>query len=99
MSLKIQLFGKHGCQLCEQARKKIAHFLKKWKLENDVRVVYWDMTTVNGDAEASLYDVNDVPTMVVENDSQELKRWSGPSDEMRSDDMHKILTGVRTQRS
>lgn len=95
MSLVIQIFGKDGCQLCEQTERKIEHFLKKWKLDGDVEVLTWDISTVDGDAEASLYDVMEIPTTIIEYNEQELRRWSGPSADMHSDEVHKVLVDAR----
>jgi hypothetical protein len=70
--------------------------LKKWKLQDDVQFVYWDTKTVDGDAEASFYDVGDIPTTIIEKDSKELRRWSGPSADMLSEDVRTALMGSGT---
>ncbi|HOX39352.1 MAG TPA: hypothetical protein PL033_15330 [Candidatus Brocadiia bacterium] len=74
--MEIHIFGKNNCAYCVSTKSKVAHFLKKWELEEKVAVVYHDMESVDGRAEGCFYDVQDVPTTIVlDEGSDELGRW------------------------
>ena len=94
MTAKLLIFGKENCSLCKQTHRKVEHFLNKWNLGEGVELAYFDIDSVDGDAEASFYDVSEIPTTVIEKDGDEVARWSGPSSNMRSEEVREILTGA-----
>lgn len=73
--MKVLIFGIPDCPLCKGARAKLEHFLKKWNCGERVKLIYYDMETVEGLAEAGYYEVSQVPTIVIEEDDRELIRW------------------------
>ena len=76
---QIFVFGKQNCPKCASTKRKLDHFLSKWKLDKDVPVVFQDMGTREGLAESCFRDVWEIPTTIVEDDksSECLARWSG----------------------
>jgi len=58
---KVKVFLKDGCYKCPSA-KEVGAILKKEGLE----VLYYDLDTVDGLAEASFYGVLSTPTLIVE---------------------------------
>lgn len=58
---KVKVFLKDGCYKCPSA-KEVGAILKKEGLE----VLYYDLDTVDGLAEASYYGVLSTPTLIVE---------------------------------
>ncbi len=70
---KVYIFGKESCEVCKETYKKIRYFKKKENFSADIR--YFDMETVDGLAEGSFYEVSDIPTVIVFDDTQELIRW------------------------
>ena len=62
---KVKVFIKDGCVECPSA-KEVGGLL----LKEGVEVLYYDIDTVDGLAEASFYGVLSTPTMIVE-DSEE----------------------------
>ncbi len=83
----IEIYGKQDCKLCESAKKKVAHFLKKWELSESVRVVFQDMETEEGAAEGDFFDVFDIPSVLLKQDRNAVvARWDGappPSEELQ----------------
>ena len=75
--MEIQVFGKHGCARCESTKKKVAFFLRKWDLVNDVQMTFFDMETVDGRAEGAFNDVVSVPTTILCRDGASVARWDG----------------------
>ena len=83
----IKLFGKPGCAKCKTTKNKLEFFLPKWNVSNQVKMSFYDMDTVEGLAEGAFYDVDNVPTTIVEKDGKEIKRWElevPPSKEMEA---------------
>ena len=58
---RVKVFLKDGCYKCPSA-KEVGAILKKEGLE----VLYYDLDTVDGLAEASFYGVLSTPTLIVE---------------------------------
>ena len=74
--MKIKIFGKESCSLCQSAKKKISFFLAHWNVSNQVEVTYFDMDTAEGLAEGAYYDVGKIPTIIAEReDGQLIKKW------------------------
>jgi hypothetical protein len=85
----IEIYGKQECKLCESSKRKVAHFLKKWDMSEDVQVVFQDMDTVDGAAEGDFFDVFEVPSVLLKEGRDEVvARWHGagapPEDELQS---------------
>ena len=83
----IEIYGKQDCKLCQSAKRKVAHFLRRWALQDQVEVVFQDMETVDGAAEGDFFDVFDIPSVLLKRGRDEVvARWDGqapPSDELR----------------
>jgi hypothetical protein len=62
---KVKVFVKDGCAKCPSA-KEVGSLL----LQEGIEVLYYDIDTADGLAEASFYGVLATPTMIVE-DSEE----------------------------
>jgi hypothetical protein len=84
----IEVYGKKDCRLCESAKRKIAHFLEKWRMAESVSVVFQDMETETGAAEGDYFDVFEVPSVLLKRDREDVvARWDGqapPSEELRA---------------
>jgi hypothetical protein len=84
----IEIYGKQNCELCESAKKKVAHFLEKWDMKERVQVVFHDMETVEGASEGDFFDVFEIPSVLLKDGPDNvLARWDGqapPSDELQS---------------
>lgn len=84
----IEIYGKQDCELCKSARKKVVHFLDRWKLNDSVQVVFQDVETIEGAAEGDYFDVFEIPAVLLKRDRDSVvARWDGqapPSDELRS---------------
>jgi hypothetical protein len=82
----IEIYGRQNCQLCENARKKIAHFLDRWEFNGSVRLVFQDIDTAAGAAESDFYDVFRIPSVLLKKGGDEVvARWDGkapPSEEL-----------------
>ncbi len=83
--MKIDVYGKPGCAKCESTKAKLAHFLKKWKIDGQVKLDFVDMETPDGLTRGVVNDVYaTIPvTIVMSDDERPLARWEGdvpPSD-------------------
>ncbi|MDO9465508.1 MAG: thioredoxin family protein [bacterium] len=74
-STSIKVFGKPNCAKCKTTKNKLEFFIPKWNMSNRVKMSFYDMDTVEGLAEGAFYNVDSIPTTVVENDGKEIKRW------------------------
>lgn len=69
----VKIFTKAKCPKCPEA-KAIAMALKK----EGVRVLQYDLDTVEGLAEASYYSVLSTPSLIVEDEEEkEMASWRG----------------------
>ncbi len=75
--MKINIFGKDGCQACKQMLDKMKHYVEKWGWQDKVALDYIDMSTVDGMAEGAFNDVLRVPTVIVEHDGRQIARYDG----------------------
>ncbi len=73
--VRINVFGKEGCKLCDATKRKLSHFLGKWEMHQKVEMVFHDMDTVDGRAEGAFHDVEDIPTTIVERGGEAVARW------------------------
>ena len=83
---KVKVFVKDGCHKCPSA-KEVGAVLKKEGLE----VLYYNMDTVDGLAEASYYGILSTPTLIVEDrDENTLADFRGvvPTPQQIKDVLH-----------
>ena len=64
---KVKVFVKDGCIKCPSA-KEVGGLL----LQEGVEVLYYDIDTADGLAEASFYGVLSTPTMIVEDSAEKM---------------------------
>jgi len=84
--MKIEVFGKENCAVCESTKRKLAHFLEKWGCADGVDMTFVNMDTVEGMAEGAFQDVSEVPTTIISCDGKTWGRWEGavpPSEEVK----------------
>lgn len=84
--MKIEVFGKQGCAICQTTKRKLAHFLEKWNAADRVKIEFVDVETVEGMAEGAFRDVSDIPTTIISYKGGVLGRWDGgvpPSEEVK----------------
>lgn len=75
--MKIKIFGKKRCAICETTKNKFEHFLKKNNYQESIILEFYDMDTIDGLAEGAYYDVLKIPTTVIEKEADILCRWDG----------------------
>ena len=46
--IKIKIFGKKDCSACESTKEKFAFFLDKWSLSNEIKMIFYDLDTLEG---------------------------------------------------
>jgi len=73
--MKVKIFGKKDCNLCQASVKKFQFFLDKWELSERIELTFYDLDTVEGLTEGSLLDALEVPTIILEEDGREVARW------------------------
>jgi len=77
MGIKVKVFGLKDCDACKAVMEKFQVFTKRWGIEEDVEITFYDMDTVDGLTEAALHDAGKVPTTVIEKNGSEVARWDG----------------------
>ena len=85
-AMKVEVFGKANCAVCQSTKRKLAHFIDKWGYMDRVELVNIDMDTVDGMAEGAFRDVGEIPTTIISDGDRDIARWEGappPSDEVR----------------
>ena len=75
--MKIKIFGKESCSLCQSAKKKISFFLAHWNFQDKIELTYYNLDTAEGLSEGAFYDVEKTPTIIMEKNSEIIKRWNG----------------------
>jgi len=85
----VNVFGKRGCAKCESTKRKIDHLVNKRGLEAEV--LFTDLDTPEGMAEAAFLDIGQVPTTIVRVDGNDQARWDGQIP--RSEDVLGALMG------
>lgn len=75
--MKIDVFGKKDCAICESTKRKLNHFLGKWDMADSVPMEWFDMETLDGRSEGALEDVLNIPTVILRDDENEIRRWDG----------------------
>jgi len=87
--MKIKIFGKKDCNICKASLKKIQFFLDKWKLKDKIKIISYNLDTVDGLTEGALLNALEVPTIIIEKDGIELFRWEKKIP--KSDEFRKLL--------
>lgn len=72
--MEIKLFGKEMCHGCKVVKDEILSLIKR--VDSKVKFNYYDLDTVDGLAEGSFYEVQDVPTILLLNNNRVIKRFS-----------------------
>ena len=96
--MKIEVFGKQNCAICQSTKKKLSHFLDKWGFAEKVPLDFFDMETVDGLAEGAFRDVTEIPTTIVSDEGSPLARWDGgipPSEDLKKALERCLLTQSR----
>ena len=75
MSKVVTVFGKKGCAKCESTKRKIEHLVGKRGLQAEV--LFTDLDTPEGMAEAAFLDVGQIPTTIISVDGNDAIRWDG----------------------
>jgi thioredoxin-like negative regulator of GroEL len=75
--VELRIFGKKGCAKCTTTKTKMEHFLKKWNLQDKIRLLFFDLDTVDGRAEGCFLDVTKIPTTILEDSGKPIARWDG----------------------
>ncbi len=84
--MKIEVFGKEGCALCQSTKRKLQHFIEKWEMAGNVEMTFVNLETEDGMAEAAFRDVTEIPTTIVSDGTVVTARWEHeipPSDDVR----------------
>ena len=85
--MKIKIFGKKNCSICEATKKKIEFFINEWGMNDKVNIIFYDLDSVDGLTEGTLIGATDVPTTVVTKGDTEVTRWvqkAPESEELKS---------------
>lgn len=70
---KLKLFSKSGCKLCEEAKTLFTHTSL-----DSISLEIYDVDDTNGLAEATFYGVRSVPTLILEDENENLiGEWRG----------------------
>ena len=76
--MRLEVYGKQGCNLCKSAYKKLTLFIEKHNVSGGIEVSFMDVETEYGGAEGDFFDVFDIPTvLLLKDDSEVLARWEG----------------------
>lgn len=73
--MEIKLFGREMCHGCKVVKEEILSLIEQG--DSKVRFNYYDLDTVDGLAEGSFYEVQQVPTILILNNDKVLERFSG----------------------
>ncbi len=89
--MKLTIFGKKDCPACRQAKEKVEYYLARWQV--DIPLEYYDLETPDGLALGAYHDIADVPTVLMEENGTELRRWvKFPP---RSEELQALLLGKK----
>jgi hypothetical protein len=75
--MEFKVFGTKGCIKCKESIKKLDFFLKKWGINDQVGICFYDMETPEGLAEGAYHEVIKAPTSILMNTTKPLARWDG----------------------
>ncbi len=85
--MKLIFFVKDDCGACKNAKEKVDFFLEKWGAERAVDVETISLSTSDGLVEAAMRAVAEIPTIILEDQEQEVARWmkkAPTSDDLRT---------------
>ena len=85
--MNLVFFVKEDCDVCKNAKEKVAFFLDKWGVTDSVPTEALSLDTEDGLVEAAMKAVSDVPTIILDHDGSEVARWikkAPPSEELRA---------------
>jgi len=74
--MKLVFFVKDDCGACKNAKEKVGFFLQKWGASDTVGTEVINLSTEDGLVEAAMRDVAEIPTIVLEDDGDEVARWA-----------------------
>ncbi len=84
--LRVSIFGKADCDLCQSAKRKVQFFLNKWDMTDRVELRFHDVDTLDGLTEGAYFDATDVPATLVLAQGNLVARWDAsipPSEGLR----------------
>ena len=84
MRKTIKVFSKKDCPNCPKAKKAVEEYGKKHK---EIKILSYDVGTVDGLAESAFYDIFSTPTVLILKDDIEIKRIPGHIDEKMLDNI------------
>jgi hypothetical protein len=74
--MKLEVFGKMGCAMCESTKAKLTHLLSK--AERPAELTFFDVNSIEGRAEGAFNDVLKIPTTILRADTgAAVARWEG----------------------
>jgi len=74
--MKLEVFGKLGCAMCESTKAKLAHLNSK--AETPAELTFIDVGSVEGRAEGAFNDVLKIPTTILRAETgAAVARWEG----------------------
>jgi thiol-disulfide isomerase/thioredoxin len=76
--MQVKVFGKPGCEYCKTTMKKFETFFGRWDVnQSKANLSFFDMETIDGMAEGAFYSVSKIPSTIIEQEDNILKRWDG----------------------
>jgi len=85
--MKLVFFVKENCEVCKNAKEKVAFFLDKWGAADSVATESISLDSEDGLVEAAMIGVAEVPTIILQDDGSEVGRWekkAPPSEELKA---------------
>ncbi len=74
--MKVLIFGKDTCKVCHKLHHKFEFYLERWNMLKTAQLIFHNMNELNGLTEGAYYEIPDIPTVVIENNSgDEIIRW------------------------
>jgi thiol-disulfide isomerase/thioredoxin len=70
--MKLLIFGKPGCPVCQSIKEKMAYFSEK---HQSISIEYFDVETVDGITESAYRSIPEIPTVILMKENEEVKRW------------------------
>ena len=73
MNRTFRVFGRKTCPYCQKAKEKVEYFINRWQVGTPV--LYHDVDVPDGMTEGAWYDVYEIPTVLLEEGDQVIRRW------------------------
>jgi hypothetical protein len=73
--VRLLYFVKKDCQACKTAVEKVGFFLEKWGVADTIETQTASVSTSEGLVEASMREVSEIPTIILEDGGDEVARW------------------------